>query len=341
MTTISLDIEQPDALLAYLRAEGHLAPDETPIIERLSGGVSSRTVMLTRQNGEGWVLKQALAKLRVAVDWFSDPYRVHCEAQALRWFGEQLPPGFVPPLLFEDHDAHVIAMAAVPQPHINWKRLMLDGGLKLDHAAAFGRLLGWIHSRSTAQLEEVKRLFARCNFFESLRVEPYYRYTATQVPEAASFISALIADTLPIHAALTHGDFSPKNILIYRDSPVLLDHETAHVGDPAFDVGFSTTHLLSKAHHLSHQREVFAEAAHLHWSTYLATIGDAPFLDEAYEARAVRHTLGCLLARVAGRSPLEYMNTEERRRQREIVTAIMQQPPSTMPDLIDEFTSRL
>ena len=39
------------------------------------------------------------------------------------------------------------------------------------------------------------------------------------------------------------------------------------------------------------------------------------------ETRAVRHTLACLLARVVGRSPLEYLDAAERSRQRECRTA--------------------
>ncbi len=58
-----------------------------------------------------------------------------------------------------------------------------------------------------------------------------------------------------------HGDYSPKNILIHKDRLVLLDHEVIHFGDPAFDLGFSMTHFLSKAHHLPAQRREFASAA--------------------------------------------------------------------------------
>src|SRR5688500_8276374 len=83
-----LDIEQPDQLLAYLRAEGHIAQDETPHCQTLSGGVSNRTVLVEHPSGESWVLKQALAKLRVPVDWFSSPERVHREALGLRWLQE-------------------------------------------------------------------------------------------------------------------------------------------------------------------------------------------------------------------------------------------------------------
>src|SRR5437773_11319639 len=95
-----LDIEQPDALVRYLKARGSIGRLEQPTITVLGGGVSNRVVLVTRGNGEAWVLKQALPKLRVAVDWFSSPERVHREAAAIRWLTEL---GLrVPKLQFED-----------------------------------------------------------------------------------------------------------------------------------------------------------------------------------------------------------------------------------------------
>lgn len=335
-----LDIEQHDALLSYLRRESRILPTEQPVIRSLAGGVSSRTVLVERPGGEAWVLKQSLAKLRVAVDWFSDPQRIHCEALALRWLTELLPPGSVPAFVFEDHTEHILAMQAVPQPHHNWKQLMLAGGLKLDHAAQFGRILGEMHRSATERFPEVEAAFCNCTFFESLRIEPYYRYTATQVHEAAPFINSLIAESLSRQDTLVHGDFSPKNILVVADKLVLLDHEVAHIGDPAFDIGFSMTHLLSKAHHLPAQRADFAEAARLYWQTYCQTVAPVVWWP-GFEARAVRHVLACLLARVAGRSPLEYLNTEERQHQREVVLRLMAAPLYSIPDLIERFTTAL
>ena len=63
-----LDIEQPDALVRYLKARGSIGRLEQPTITVLGGGVSNRVVLVTRGNGKAWVLKQALPKLRVAVD---------------------------------------------------------------------------------------------------------------------------------------------------------------------------------------------------------------------------------------------------------------------------------
>jgi hypothetical protein len=73
----------------------------------LGGVVSNRVVLVMRGNGEARVLKQALPKLRVVVDWFSGPERVHREAAALRWLTELHLP--VPALRFEDFDHHLLA----------------------------------------------------------------------------------------------------------------------------------------------------------------------------------------------------------------------------------------
>ena len=139
---------------------------------------------------------------------------------------------------------------------------------------------------------------------------------------------------------LVHGDYSPKNVLVRDGKLVLLDHEVIHFGDPAFDLGFSLTHFLSKAHHLAGKRAAFAEVARFHWSTYREEVGDLPWTEDL-EERAARHTLGCLLARVAGRSPLEYLDEGELALQREAVLALMRDPPGSVPGLVEEFVGRL
>jgi hypothetical protein len=125
---------------------------------------------------------------------------------------------------------------------------------------------------------------------------------------------------------------------VYHDQLVLLDHEVIHFGDPAFDLGFSLAHLLSKAHHLKSKRRAFAQAAEVYWRTYLQHLGQVAWIADL-EERAVRHTLGCLLARVAGRSPLEYLSAPERQHQQEYVSALLGSPPTHIPDLIQQFAS--
>jgi len=335
-----LDIERPDALLAYLRRSGHIAAHEQPAIKNLAGGVSNRTVLVERPGGQAWVLKQALKKLRVAVEWYSSPERISREALGMRWLARLAPPGSITRLIFEDPDNYILAMQAVPQPHENWKTMLLAGQLETRQVEQFGQLLGTIHRAAYQQRDQIAAAFNDRSFFESLRIEPYYIYTWTQIPETASFYDGLIAATRSRRMTLVHGDYSPKNILIYQGRLVLLDHEVIHFGDPAFDVGFALAHLLSKAHHVRNRRAAFAGAAADFWRSYRDSLGEFPWAADL-EPRAARHTLGCLLARVAGRSTLDYLDSEERIRQRDAAIALIGAPPTSVVDLVKRFVALL
>src|SRR5688572_27355268 len=150
-----VDIEDAASLRAYLRESGRIGPDETPRIRVLPGGVSNKTVLVERDNGDAWVIKQALPKLRVKTDWFSDPARIRREAEALRWLPRFAPPGTITPLIFEDPGQNLLAMAAVPQPHENWKSMLLAGRLENDHVEQFATLLADVHRKSAEASDEV------------------------------------------------------------------------------------------------------------------------------------------------------------------------------------------
>jgi aminoglycoside phosphotransferase (APT) family kinase protein len=340
MDAASLDIENRADCERYLVAAGHCRAGEVTEHKVLAGGVSSRTVLVAFTDGRRWVLKQSLAKLRVAADWFSDPRRIHREALGMRVLGELAPPGSIPKLIFDDETHHVLGMEAVPEPHENWKAMLLAGKIHDFHAFDFARLLAAIHVHSRNRQRELRPLFQDASYFETLRVEPYYEYVAAREPDAAEFLRSLIADTAAHRDTLVHGDYSPKNVLVYHKQLILLDHEVIHWGDPAFDVGFSLTHLLSKAHHLRSPR--MHNLAWNYWNVYFGETAKAWLPDiepdfEAFLSRVVRHTLGCLLARVAGRSPLEYLSADERARQREAVLRLMQSAPDEPKELIARF----
>jgi 5-methylthioribose kinase len=339
VSTESLDIERLEELLPYLRALGRIDADETPVVVPLKGGVSNRTVLVERASGERWVLKQALAKLRVDVEWHSDPARSSREALGIRHLSTLAPAGTITPLVFEDPDQHLLAMQAVPEPHENWKDVLMAGRIELNHVEQFGALLGTIHRRSIESAEPLSETFEDRSFFESLRLEPYYAYAATQVPEAAEFLERLIVATRGRRSALVHGDYSPKNILIHEGRLVLLDHEVIHWGDFAFDVGFALAHLLSKGHHFTARRLEFGQASWRFFEFYKAAMG--PRWIEFLEGHCISHALGCLLARVAGRSKLEYLDERERQRQRTVVVEIMNNPPATIQSLLQQFFSGL
>ena len=334
---MELDIEDFETLRDYLVR--HAGRGEPAAFKKLLGGVSNRVVKVTWADGRGWVIKQALAKLRVTVDWFSSPERIVVEAKALRWLNRLAPPGTTPSFTFEDTANHLMAMDAIPEEHENWKSVLLSGRIIAEHFEQFGFVLGTIHRQSAESGPEVRKAFADTAYFDSLRLEPYYLYTAQQTPAAAGFLETLAKETKGHKLSLVHGDFSPKNTLVYRGKLILLDYEVVHFGDPTFDVGFALTHFLSKAHHLEKDRARLANAATIFWKVYFKEI--EPLGWDAIEPRAVRHTLGCLLARVAGKSPLEYLTPQEAARQKDVVLELMANPPHNVRDLIAEFIQQI
>lgn len=330
-----IDIEQPDQLLDYLGRTGKINSRDQVTVEILAGGVSNRTVLLRKNPGPSWVFKQALEKLRVQADWYSSPRRIEREAKGMAWLAHLTPEGSIPRLIFEDFENHLLCMEAVPQPHDNWKTLLLEGIIKRDQVEQFSRLLACIHRKSTLEAHQLESIFIDRSFFETLRLEPYYSYTSNLIPDTRPFYDRLINSTLQNRVCLVHGDYSPKNILVHHGQLILLDHEVIHWGDPAFDIGFALTHLLSKARHLPVFRSQFMEAGKQFWSIYWESLEDVPWKTNL-ESQAINHTLGCLLARVAGRSPLEYLSPSERLEQQETVLKLIKKTPETIPDLIQQ-----
>src|SRR5579863_10282539 len=193
---MAFDIEHFDALTDYLTERGRVKSGETIVLEKLAGGVSNRTVRVKWPDGRAWVLKQALEKLRVDVAWFSSPERIGVEAKALRWLNRSAPPGTTPAFVFEDLANFLMAMEAVPEEHENWKSVLLSGQIDSNHFEQFGVLLGTIHRQSSHSGSQAREAFADTTYFENLRIEPYYLYTAQKIPAAAEFLTGLAEQTV-------------------------------------------------------------------------------------------------------------------------------------------------
>ena len=252
----------------------------------LSGGVSGDVVL----TDEGTVRKQFLPKLKVAMEWLSDPRRVFREIDSLRAWGRIVGPDAVPQVLSVEPETYTYTMTYAEGP--SWKDLLMAGEVRRSIAHELGRRLSFVHRKPDA---EAARALAGQGFFPELRVEPYYETTAKRHPD------------LPIRAdftreTLVHGDYSPKNILVHRDGLWVLDHEVAHWGDPAFDLAFMLNHLMIKA-------MIFADAR---YSDAARAFLDAYGPDPALEARTMYHLAVLMLARVDGKSPLAYLSEEQR-----------------------------
>lgn len=306
--------------------------------ERLTGGVSSDIWRIDLASGAICV-KRALARLRVAADWHAPVERNRYEA---RWMQQAnaAVPGAAPALLGQDAASGLLAMQYLPQAaHPLWKTQLRDGYADAAFAAAVGDRLGRIHA-ATACRPDLAGEFPTDAIFYDIRLEPYLVATGRAHPDLAPRFDALVAATQANKRALVHGDVSPKNILAGPDGPVFLDAECAWWGDPAFDLAFCLNHLLLKCLWTPHARSRFLHCFDALAAAYLPHVAWEPAAD--LQARAAHLLPGLFLARVDGKSPVEYITTDaDRDRVRRVARALLRAPPDRLSDIRQAWTRDL
>ncbi|MFF4258269.1 phosphotransferase family protein [Streptomyces sp. NPDC001663] len=325
----------PDPVLAdFLITRQLAAPGETARWTPLAGGVSS-DLWRVDLPGRSLCVKRALARLRVAADWEAPVSRNAYEWAWMR-FASRHRPDSVPELLAHDAEAGLFAMAYLPPGQYPvWKAQLLGGEVELATAAAVGELLGTLHAASAGDAA-LAAAFATDDNFHALRIEPYLLATAAAHPNLGDILQHLADRTATTHLALVHGDVSPKNILVGPSGPVLLDAECAWYGDPAFDLAFCVNHLLLKSLVVRGRRAELLRSARELAAEYVRCVDWEP--RPAVEARAASLLPALLLARVDGKSPVEYL-TDDRHRLfvRTAASALLRAPGASVADVLDAW----
>jgi aminoglycoside phosphotransferase (APT) family kinase protein len=292
--------------MGALRRMAIVSANQQTELVPLSGGVSSdiyRAVLPSRVI----CVKRALPKLKVAAEWHAPVVRSHYEVEWMRVAGG-IVPSAVPEVLGEDRETGVFAMAYLaPDTHPLWKSQLRDGVIDLGVARAVGDVLGRIH-RATANRPDLSARFPTDDIFFAIRLEPYLVATAHACPDRAAQLLALVETTRGTRRVLVHGDFSPKNLLAGPAGPVILDAECAWYGDPAFDVAFVLNHLLLKGAWNPQWRARYGEAFDALVGAYFPHATWEP--PGALAARTAALLPALMLARVDGKSPVEYLTDE-------------------------------
>jgi aminoglycoside phosphotransferase (APT) family kinase protein len=316
--------QNPDAMERLFTALGLAEAGEAVHGEPLAGGVSSGIYRVDLRRGS-YCVKQALPKLKVTKEWLVPVERVFSEIAYLRAAG-RIVPGHVPRVVGEDQDTKSFVMEFLGADHRNWKAELLAGRIDAGVARDVGDVLGRIHA-ATADSEAMAMRFATDENFHAIRLEPYLVETARVHPDLAEALQATVLRTATTRRVLVHGDVSPKNILLGPGGPVLLDAECAWFGDPAFDLAFCLNHFLLKtarrpdhgpALRACHDALLDAYRPHVRWES--AT---------ALDRRVALLLPGLALARVDGKSPVEYLDGPQRARVRETAVALLRDAPET------------
>jgi len=337
MPTTAADSSQ-DAIIAVLRRAGMTSAGETPRMGALTGGVSSDIWRVELAGGPVCV-KRALPRLKVAQVWEAPVERNRYEAARLR-FANQAVPGSAPALIAEDAAAGALVMDYCdPARHKLWKSELRDGHADPAFAAAVGTTLAAIHAASAGRAD-VAATFPTDDIFYAIRLEPYLVATGRVHPDLDLALDALVRRTAGTKRALVHGDVSPKNILIGPSGPVFLDAECAWYGDPAFDLAFCLNHMLLKCLWTPRAAAGFLACFDALAGAYLAGVRWEPRAE--IEARAASLLPGLFLARVDGKSPVEYLTEEApKERVRRVARPLIAAAPARLADIRDAWAREI
>ena len=306
-----------------LRHAGLCGVAEEPRGEALSGGVSSDIWRIDLARGPVCV-KRALPRLRVSQLWEAPVERNRYERLWLET-ASRLVPQAAPKVLAHDDRAGFFVMEYLdPARHPVWKALLREGRADPAFAAEVGRRLAAIHAGTSGR--DVAQAFATDDIFHAIRLEPYLLATAKAHPDLAVRLAELAERTATTRECLVHGDASPKNILAGPQGPVFLDAECAWYGDPAFDLAFCLNHLLLKCFWVPAARRGFLDCFDALAGAYLERMPA-----KGVEARSASLLPALLLARIDGKSPVEYL-TEPAQKDavRSIARALVRQFPTEL-----------
>ena len=329
-------IDAPAEFLPMLLEAGLAAAGETPAFRELAGGVASDIWLADLKSGPVCV-KRALAKLRVAQDWRAPVERNAYEAAWLE-AARRIVPGAAPRVLARDPGRHMFAMEYLDPAHCkSWKAELMAGRADPRFARRVGDALGRIH-KATAGNAATKAAFPTDAIFHAIRLSPYLEAAAARHPGLERPLLDLVRVTAATHAALVHGDVSPKNILVGPDGPVFLDAECAWYGDPAFDAAFCLNHLLLKCLARPDAAPTYLDCFAALAEAYVAAAPDG----RAVEARAARLLPGLFLARVDSKSPVEYVTGEvDKDRVRRVAAALLLRPVARLADVARAWAAEI
>ncbi|MEO1222738.1 MAG: aminoglycoside phosphotransferase family protein [Pseudomonadota bacterium] len=311
--------------------------EEVADVERLTGGVAS-DIARVRLGGGDICVKFALPQLRVAAEWKAP---VHRSAAEYAWLtvAAQVAPESAIRLFGRSETLNGFAMEFISGNDVTlWKAALLAEAPDRGEAEAVGAVLGRIHRASAAAGFDTAP-FQNRDDFRALRIEPYLTYTARRHPAVSAPLNALADRLYDSDRILVHGDVSPKNILFRKQGPVILDAECATMGDPSFDPAFCINHLLLKAVHLPASRQRLLASIGRFWRAYGAHVTWEPL--DALEARVCHLLPALMLARVDGKSPVEYLTEESRETVRTLAVDGLVHPAEKVAGFVDSIDRAL
>lgn len=300
-----IDISEERKLKEYLINKNVVKDVDQVKIHYCQGGVSC-TVAYVETKEQPMIIKQALRQLKTKDTWLCDPNRMYIEYASNQIYHDLLPD-CAPKTYFYDEDNYIYGREAVPDGCLMWKDYLMQGDLNFEIAKKSVDVLVAIHNKCAGDAA-IKKAFENKEVFYGLRISPYFEFTTKKHTEISKLCEELTHLMMDSAISLVHGDYSPKNIMIMGEKIQVLDFEVAHYGHPAFDLAFLVNHIILKSVKFEEYAAGYLALAEYMMKRYLSQM---TFMNQKeFEPVFVKTLQMLFLARIDGKSPVEYLCSE-------------------------------
>ncbi len=298
---------------------------------QITDGVSSDIWYVKSKNKE-FCVKRALSKLTVKEDWFAPVDRNNYEANYFNVCKKILPAPF-PKILGHDKKEFILAMEWFNSKNYTlWKKELLNKNISVSNAESIAKILAKIHSVFYNK-KKYEKIFTNDKTFFDIRIEPYIIFTSRSYPKYKSNFLAAANSLVMNKSTIIHGDFSPKNILIGKKSPIILDAETACWGDPIFDLTFCSNHLVLKSILHLDKKKSYIDVLHKFIVKYFSYL-KIEKKDDCI-IRFINLLPLLMLARIDGKSPVEYFDECKKKYVRTFGQALLDKKTKNLSELFN------
>lgn len=303
-------ISNQDVLAGYLKERGLLKNTSSCTIHYCQGGVSC-TVAYVEIDGRPMIIKQALEQLKTKDTWLCDPNRMYIEYESNKIYHDLLPEN-APETYFYDNENYIYGREAVPDGCQMWKEDLMKGLIDYKVAEKVVDTLAAVHNHCAGR-EDIARMFENKDVFHALRISPYIDFTVTKHPEITEFAQRVSDEMMDSKITLIHGDYSPKNIMVTEDGMKVLDYEVANYGHPAFDLAFLSNHFILKAVKFQDRPGEYLDLLDYTVKRYFKSLTCMDLRE--FEPVYIRTLALLMLARIDGKSPVEYLLEEKEKQE--------------------------
>lgn len=332
-----IDITNQEVLENYMLGRELTGPGDGHSIHYCKGGVSGTVVFIERPGKTPLIIKQALAQLKVAETWTCDPNRMGIEYDSNKIYHELMPEN-APEVYFYDQENYIYGREAVPDNCEMWKADLMSGLLDFEVARKSIETLVVVHNKCARNTKVAER-FADKTIFYGLRISPYIEFIVQKHPQLKDAADRVIRELMESSITLIHGDYSPKNIMVVGRGISVLDYEVAHYGHPAFDLAFFSNHFILKSIKFPAFAGAFLNMLRYMTDFYLEHMDSMD--KKEFEDCTIRTLALLMIARVDGKSPVEYLAGDPDKQQivREIAFDLLEQKADSFSKAISIIAS--